>query len=681
MNKIIRFTPLAEVNALQNLQAFVSLCRTELHALGPDLLFDTDAWDVTGWQKAKGVSDTIRINFSNWETASARARWTPMKEPYRSFAKAYVRYQHAWRPLVSYSTRLTALRALERALEETTGGHCPTHISSVVLNRATQLLVEALAPTTAYSAGKELELLAKFASEHRLFAVPVYWKSSVSAPDSKRNHVGKEFDKERKEKMPSPAAFYALAEIFRSATEPADVLVSAVSALLCSAPSRIVEVVLLPSACEVIQSDSSTGMDMLGIRWRPAKGGKPMVKWIATSMRDVAVEALQKLRDLSEPARRIAQWYEANPGRLYLPPELEYLRGNADLTMPEVSSIFFEDEHDYNPARPHQWCKGNNVATVRRGREAFASFADVESAVIRRLPPTFPLLDVESGLRYSEALIILRKNELDPGKSTCRMVDPVDPSDIASRLGRRLELSIFEKFGQKEEDGSPIVVRTHQFRHYLNTLAQAGNLGQLDLAKWSGRANVHQNSAYDHVSDRDVTAKLRLAISGQAAAVGPIARLHEVALIPRDEFARLRVATAHTTEFGYCVHDFSMLPCQSFQDCINCNEHTCIKGDEIREQNIRRSRKETCLLLERARDAASEGEYGADRWLAHQTLTLQRLTSLCRILDDPNVPKGAVIRLADASVGSRIDQAEQARAFNVAVGLRGLSAPGTGSVT
>lgn len=46
----------------------------------------------------------------------------------------------------------------------------------------------------------------------------------------------------------------------------------------------------------------------------------------------------------------------------------------------------------------------------------------------------------------------------------------------------------------------------------------------------------------------------------------------------------------YVTEYGYCVHDFSMLPCQKHRDCLNCNEQVCVKGDE---EKLERSKKTT----------------------------------------------------------------------------------------
>ncbi|WP_240357256.1 hypothetical protein [Pseudomonas hygromyciniae] len=62
------------------------------------------------------------------------------------------------------------------------------------------------------------------------------------------------------------------------------------------------------------------------------------------------------------------------------------------------------------------------------------------------------------------------------------------------------ERSIWERNGYKNPDGTPISMGSHQVRHYLNTLAQRGSLGQLDIAKWSGRANIQQNATYNHMT-------------------------------------------------------------------------------------------------------------------------------------------------------------------------------------
>lgn len=53
-------------------------------------------------------------------------------------------------------------------------------------------------------------------------------------------------------------------------------------------------------------------------------------------------------------------------------------------------------------------------------------------------------------------------------------------------------------------------------------------------------------------------------------------------------------------------------PCQIHLDCMNCDEQVCIKGDRVREENLRRQREETRQLLV----AAEEGRQGTQARIA-----------------------------------------------------------------
>ena len=69
--------------------------------------------------------------------------------------------------------------------------------------------------------------------------------------------------------------------------------------------------------------------------------------------------------------------------------------------------------------------------------------------------------------------------------------------------------SIFDRNGYKSSDGTNLRIRTHQFRHLLNTYSQRGGLSQLYIAKWSGRVNVAQNRVYNHMSDYELVDKAK----------------------------------------------------------------------------------------------------------------------------------------------------------------------------
>lgn len=650
-DRVMVFTPKAERDAAENLGEFVAMARFQLTIFGANLRFDDMVWDVTDSARLKGQGNKrVRIYFSTQETVDDMMP-TQMAEPFASFAKAYVRYMQGLRPTKNPAFRITALRALDAAHRKS-GRLDPVTMDGDTFNRAARVIAERLTASTAYRVGSQLELIAKFMSEHCLTVVPLAWRSPTKRPlDSVR--VGVEFDKRRSEKMPSQAALEALPKMFHIATQPRDVLFSSIAAILCSAPDRINEVLLLAENCEVHEKTSS-GKDAYGLRWQPAKGADPMVKWIIPSMAPVVAEAIAKIRYLTENARRIAQWYELNPERLYLPQELEHLRSQELLTLGQVQQVVLLETGATSFAK--LWCSANNVLLFKSGGRVCAQFSDVEKAAIKLLPVGFPLLHPEIGVKFSEALIVVRRNELHSAKGTFScVIEPVSINQVNTALGTRSEHgfeSIFDRLGFTEPDGSRIRVSTHQFRHYLNTLAQAGGMSQLDIAKWSGRLDVRQNEAYDHVTADQMVAKIRDAIGDEALMFGPLAKLPKNIPISRDEFARLKIPTAHTTDFGFCVHDYTMTPCERHADCINCNEHVCVKGDEGKTTRVRRRLEDVKQLLTRAEEAVKQGYYGADRWMEHHQRTVHRLIQLTEIFDNPAVAIGAVIQLADVPIVS-----------------------------
>jgi hypothetical protein len=656
MADIIHFAPRAELDANANLRDFIDVCRTRLTAFGANLPFDENVWDITDALDLKASNGRYRLSFCTFGSLDECAR-SSMREPFLSFAKAFLRYLHPLRPTKCISQRLVALRALETAISEDTSCITPTAVTGHTLNRAAQLIKERYSPAVAYRTGGQLEFLATFLAEHQLMAVPIRWRNPIGRPRDGAQ-IGKEFDERRWSKLPSPAALEALAKAFRLASEAPDVMVTSIAAILCSAPDRINEVLHLEVDCDVTMVVPSTGKTVFGRRCHQSKGADPMVKWAVTTMAGVVQEALNKLKSATAGARDVAKWYEHHPGQLYLPRQFEHLRQREFLTMRELARVLFVEPVQDGVSQ--RWCDAHSLKTKREKGHRFAAFADVESAIVGMLPRGFPVANVERGLKYSNALCLVLRNSMHLERATYRCaIDLLEYGDIHNRLGATSSsntTSIFERFGFLEEDGSPIRIRSHQFRHYLNTLAQVGGLSQLDIAKWSGRVDVAQNKVYDHQSDRDIQA-LAKDLLGVAQPVLPMPpALAKATMIRRDHFGLLAVTGGHTTDFGYCSHDFAMLPCQIHSDCINCDEHLCIKGDQERETRLRLHREETRGLLAEARSARSEGDAGASRWVQHQEITLSRLDRICQMLDDPKIPIATVISLQGLVTASRLEE-------------------------
>ncbi|RJG12189.1 integrase [Pseudomonas cavernicola] len=659
MTELALFRPQRVLQAAENLQLFVGYCRNELTAFGVDLPFDENVWDVTDGLALKGRGARRDRAYFISDAAVLEKVSTPLREPFCSFAKACLRYLHSNRPTKCIGNRLSALRLLESALIEMTGAAEPIRVEGSILNRTAQMAAERFTAATAYRVAGQLQLISELMINCRIMAVSVPWRSTISRP-SDTNRVGKAADEQRYAKLPSQAVLDALPQIYLMAKEPSDVIVTSAVAIMLGSPDRIHEVVQLPVDCEVWQSRGEGQALAYGLRWLPGKGAAPMIKYPTTPMAGVVQEAIERIRLSTREARAVALWYDHNPAKIYLPEHLEHLRAQEFITFRELGDVLWGGGAS---AAPQNWCKSNGVELSYTKRRARVHFAAVEKIVLGMLPEHFPFVDIAKSLRFSEALFVVRRNEFHATRGTyLGVIEGVTIDHICDRLGAGSDhgkQSVFDRAGFTDIEGKSIKVRSHQMRHYLNTLAQSGSMSQLDIAKWSGRKDIRQNAAYNQMTQGQVVSLIRESIGDKLLSIGPLAELPKRSLIPRDQFSRLKVPTAHTTDLGYCIHDYVMSSCQLHGDCTNCREHVCIKGNVQHAQAAHRMLAETCELLNQAIAVESKGHAGASRWVEHHQVTVERLAHLCQILNDPSVPDGAVIQLSSLDLPSRIDQASE----------------------
>ena len=353
-----------------------------------------------------------------------------------------------------------------------------------------------------------------------------------------------------------------------------------------------------------------------------------------------------------------------------MPAEFESYRKKEFLCREEIADVFFNGEtREHARFSVKAWLDAHQITRVTRvvkevstQPRQWVQFADLEASVVSQLPKD--LLARPQGKKYSELLFLTEGKALrGPFSDIGVLFAQVSYASIASCLrgaggcGR----SIFESYGFANPDGTPIKVNTHQFRHWLNTLAQLAGVSPIDIAIWSGRKSVAQNEVYNHITQEQRLERLRSQVGDQNKAVGALSTLPKVIPIARADYAAAKIPTAHVTDFGYCVHDFSFEPCQLHRDCLSCNDHVCVKGDKGAEARLSLKLEETARLLGEARSALSQEEYGADRWVEHNASVLERLVALKSVLEDPSIENGAIIQLSNPTAPSRLKDALDSR--------------------
>lgn len=651
MAEIIQFTPRREADVRENLAEFIRRCRFDLTVFDKNL-----AWDENNWPSA-GVS------FGNMEHKTRiLSPDNAMKQPFIDFAKAYLRYQQGHKP-TTVKQEITALKCLERALILSFGRADISDLNIAILDSAASIAREQFSSGNAYHSGRELARLALFVSEKHLITGCFDWRNPNCRPtDTVR--TGEKARENREKKLPDEEALDALAEIFASKpTNPRDIFTSSVCAMLLCAPSRVDEVLSMPVDCEVWELKRD-GRKAYGWRFQPGKGGLPFIKWIPETMESLAQEAIRRITSLTDEARKIAKWHEENSTFFYRHEDCPDAPEEQPLSVMDASLAIgisiVSDKYSRAQLRRFGLAAEDNGNTL----------TDLHKWVTKQLPKGFPWYDKSRDLKYSNALFCLKAKQLRPDM-------PASPVNVwkptANTVNDDLETfiepdgyrrpSLFDRFNNNLGDEASYKVTSHQFRHFLNTKAQRGGLGQSEIARWSGRADMKQNRVYDHMTEFELVDMIRshdVALSLDR----PLAEIAEqiTTKLPmtRHEFNNLMIPTAHVTEYGFCVHDYTMSACQRFRDCLNCTEQVCVKGDR-RLERIKDRYQDVKRLKDKAELEINEGTAGADRWYQIHDLTEQRLRELIWILENPEIQDGAIVKLRNENEFSPLRRAVEAR--------------------
>ena len=132
---------------------------------------------------------------------------------------------------------------------------------------------------------------------------------------------------------------------------------------------------------------------------------------------------------------------------------------------------------------------------------------------------------------------------------------------------------------------------------------------------------------------------------------GPEGEVSQHVPVTTQEINLMERGAMHVSVWGVCSHDFIMSPCEKFRDCLNCEEHVCVKGlgkdsaEQLTRIKLRLDQVEKDFA--EAKAAIAKGFAGADRWYEYHQKTVERLRQLVEILESPQVPDGAQIKLRD----------------------------------
>lgn len=431
------------------------------------------------------------------------------------------------------------------------------------------------------------------------------------------------------------------------------------------APSRVNEILCLSIDDQVVLDDyvkRAEGLERdkihavhqaLIVTMKGSKGAQWSAKPILNFMIDLFNYCLNVVIEHGQRSRTLATWYEKNPDKLYLPPELEYLRGG-DLLPRDLAKVIQLREvptiRANSPAvvAASRALKGKRFKasypiTDRRGRKLrdalLCPWDDVEAYLLARIRERMGSCRMVTKQNFYEGNLSKMLFLFDGHQTPClpgsikydtiirRLKQTKAFKDNSKKFNRGLPApTVFEKLGiTMPVNGTEqfAYIGTHDPRRWLSTQAMLHRerLSDVLINKWANRLSIAQLGNYDFRTPEQKAdiASLPNVVELEELSTGldtmrkaeegyglqtEIVAVHDAGITVTTMDA-ITAATdnrpvARTSEqlfiiypswFGACVHQHHETPCRSYGSCLPCDNNLIVKGHLPTNDRVRK-RKE-----------------------------------------------------------------------------------------
>lgn len=673
MENVLIWMPKETLNGNENLAEFISFAKEKL-----TMYNDQEDEHGKGWSAGKWKTCThdrpMAMVFGFSSNAYKIDRL--FENPFMDFAKAFVRQDQTISESKNVGDWLYVFRVLHEALREIHSGQSPSIMDLDVYAqmRAEEFIkLSNISDKKKYHFGGKLETLYEWLNKKQILPNLPVRKNPFTRGRDKIDQLDEESAKWREERCPSMHQMLSLAECFAKAERVKDRFYTSVLVLLCFAPGRGHEI-------NSVTIDSLQEEDgKYYVIWYSGKGFGATKKWVPTVMVEIVKEAFKRLIEIGKPAREAAKYAADHPGKFMrhggcITPE--DFDENTPLTCTQFLNAMCMKDTVLNGrvldwgSLPQKWIKN----LIRQGEVTYSVLGRLVNEKYKNKDwPINPTTDRP----VWENLCIVREYEFDDEiKPKAFSWTSILVNQLNDQLNRRIEgqKTLWDRFGIKDEDGSDISLTSHQLRVWLNTHAMNSGMSDYLLAKWSGRADVMQNSAYDgRTKGEKDRLKNHIMLLDHNATPSPIALFSARQPVPLPTLGIKRDGVADFTGFGFCTHNYAQTPCTKAGECITCKEHVCIKGMPESLEQLEQMELLINEQFEAAKEAASDSTFGADRWVTHLGWKLAHIRTIIQKIKDPEVAIGTLIRIPVAHDPSPTRRALRAKGKITEINSTGLT--------
>lgn len=426
------------------------------------------------------------------------------------------------------------------------------------------------------------------------------------------------------------------------------------TAILLCAPSRINEVlcmsvddyVTVDDYAKARISDTDTlhrAHQLLLVTMKGSKGAEWSPKPVLEFMIDVFHYCLNIIKTHGKRSRMLVQWYEEHPDELYLPPELEYLRGEA-LSRSDLTKIVnFGDpgpkhgyaqtaERVFSELKDKAFLATNRVTQSKNGRKtprpmiAFLHWPDVEKNLLEKVHRAMAncrrVTEINHYMGDLSKMLFLFDSDGTPFLPTAINYQFVNKrlKRTESRKESSGAASLFERLGIAMPVNGKIqfaMLDTHDPRRWLTTMAliHGEKLSDVLVNKWARRCNLTQLKAYDFRTAEIKAAATAMPDAAQLTelsdlsyGLAAIEKLEEVfglesaivaahdagiAMTSMDAVTKAvenrpvakssrGIIIIYPQRFGVCFHQHHEKPCRNYSNDLTASCVTCNEGSFVK---------------------------------------------------------------------------------------------------
>lgn len=420
----------------------------------------------------------------------------------------------------------------------------------------------------------------------------------------------------------------------------------AMMGLTMCAPSRINEILCL-SIDDYVNVDDyarrtpkkdttvvQMAHQMLFVTMKGSKGAQWSAKPVLNFMIDFFNYCLEIILEHGKRSRKLVQWYQQHPDRLYLPPELEHLRGTNITTSSLAKIIALSNSDDHSPSglpqkliaalgtkrfkvpNPHPF-NINGIRSVHTEVDA-ASWDDIEKLLLTNVRTELEKCRIVTARHHykgnlAKMLFLFDQDRAPYLPGTAKYEYITSRLKSFQRQGRCLEPSLFEKLNiTMPVNGVTQIaeINTHDPRRWLTTMAltYGEKLSNVLINKWANRLNVSQLWHYDFRSAETKAAASAMPNPMELTELsngltscrkledehGPridIVTVHDAGIsgTTMDSISAAttdrpiaktgeQIMIIYPTWYGFCSHQHHEKPCRAYTSCLPCNNNHLVKG-------------------------------------------------------------------------------------------------------